>query len=705
MSRHKRAQTVCIPDQGDVLVNVDALKQGNHGAVHHSGNHSIDEDEAPDIVGPSGRYPKNFEAIEQSPLHDMASLGRVHDVEHLIQAGADREKADAWGRTPMHLSAALGHDAVVRLLVKLGAHLNLNDSTGQTPLHLAALHGQRRVIATLLELKAQINGTTDSGRTALHLAVEGGQSDICEQLVKLNANAEARDSHRDTPLTLSVRMGHTATLESLIASKCDMVARDEEGATPLHLATCKQRLRCCEVLVGQNASVEMTDKYGLTPLHWAARNGEPEAVKTLIKLGANACCRTGVEQQTPLHLAAQAEELEVLEALVRASADKEAQDSRGYTALHVSVEQNRPDALAQLLRLGASREIKTRSGETALHLACHQNKPPLIVHLMRGGSDVNATGRRGMSPLHICADRGFLQCANTLLDPLNRAEARGASDSSKLVVKVNAHNDKQQTPLHLAAWAGRVDIIELLVRNVATVDVQDVEQSTPLNLAVSKNHDMAVQMLLRLNADPQRRNRHHLMPLQQACAAGAYEVAKTLAEMRMVPGADEEPWRRPMALAKYYGHQAIVDYFFKPCPKNRLVLNLPRAVSTECVSVTFGQVVCEPALTELTIECALKGPDRGSTGADSFAADMVSETKIEEDDWLSGKTVQVSGLKENTAYLLRLVGINDAGTTIGDPVRVTTKSAADAGRSAKGRAAKPKSTVEEKAAEPEKPSS
>lgn len=696
MSRVKRAQTVCVPEPGDVSVNIDALKQGNYGTVHRPDDVGIDEEEAPDIVGPSGRYPKSAEAIEQSPLHDMASLGRVHDVEHLIQAGADREKADAWGRTPMHLSAALGHDAVVRLLVKLGAHLNLNDSTGQTPLHLAALHGQRRIIDTLIDLKAQINGTTESGRTPLHLAVEGGQSDICQQLVRLNANPEARDTHRDTPLTLSVRMGHTATLQSLIASKCDMVARDEEGATPLHLATCKQRLRCCEVLVGQNASVEMTDKYGLTPLHWAARNGEPEAIKTLIKLGANACCRTGVEQQTPLHLAAQAEELEVLEALVRASADKESQDNRGYTALHVAVEQNRPDALAQLLRLGANREIKTRSGETALHLACHQNKPPLIVHLMRGGSDVNATGRRGMNPLHICADRGFLQCANTLLDPANKADARGASDASKHVVKVNAHNDKQQTPLHLAAWAGRVDIIELLVRNSATVDVLDVEQSTPLNLAVSKNHDMAVQMLLRLNADPQRRNRHHLMPLQQACAAGAYEVAKTLAEMRMVPGADEEPWRRPMALAKYYGHQAIVDYFFKPCPKNRLVLNLPRAVSAECVSVTFGQVVCEPALTKLVLECAINKDKRGSAGGDIFATDLVSTTEIEEDDWLSGKTVQVSGLAESSMYLLRLVGTNDAGTTIGDPVRVTTKSAADAARSAKGRAGKPKAEAEKK---------
>jgi len=650
--------------------------------------HGEDDDAAeeidllPDAPPKSDRYPN---AIEHSPLHDMASLGRVQDVEHLIQAGADREKADAWGRTPMHLSAALGHDSVVRLLVKLGAHLNLSDQSGQTPLHLAALHGQRQVISTLMELRAQINGMTDSHRTPLHLAVEGGQSDICELLVKLNANTEARDTHRDTPLTLSVRMGHTDSLESLIISKCDMVARDEEGATPLHLAACKQRLRCCEVLVGQNACVETVDKWGLTPLHWAAQNGEPEAVRTLIQLGANACCRTGAEQQTPLHLAAQTEELDVLESLVRFSADKEAQDARGYTALHEAVEQNRPESLAQLLRLGANRDLKTRSGETALHLACHQNKSPLIVHLMRGGSDVNAPGRRDMTPLHICADRGFIQCANTLLDPSNRAEGRKIDDS-KHVVKVNAHNDKQQTPLHLAAWSGRVDIIELLVNNQATVDAVDVEASTPLNLAVSKNHDMAVQILLRMNADALRRNRHHLMPLQQACAAGALDVAMTLTDMRMVPPLEEEPWRRPMALAKYYGHQAVVDYFWKPCPKQRLVLNLPRAVSKECVSVTFGVVVCEPAITELTLECALKKDNSG--GTECFDTDMVSKTKIEEDDWLSGKTVQVGGLAENTTYSLRLVGVNDAGTTIGDPVRVATKGAADAKKSPRGKGRK-----------------
>merc|ERR1719201_1593088 len=80
------------------------------------------------------------QAAEQNSLHDMASLGRVADVESLIQAGADREKSDAFGRTAVHMAASLGHEAVVRMLARLGAKLEQHDTMGYAPLHIAAQH-------------------------------------------------------------------------------------------------------------------------------------------------------------------------------------------------------------------------------------------------------------------------------------------------------------------------------------------------------------------------------------------------------------------------------------------------------------------------------------------------------------------------------------------------------------------------------------
>merc|ERR1719159_2382025 len=152
-----------------------------------------------------------------------------------------------------------------------------------------------------------------------------------------------------------------------------------------------------------------------------------------------------------------------------------------------------------LLRHGSVKDARTKNGDTALHLACRDNRPDLIRVVMRGGADCNAQGRRGHSPLHVVADRGFVKAAETLLDPANRATEER---SEKLTVKVNVLDGEisMQTPLHLAAWQGRVELCELLVKNSAYVDIADKDSMTPLNLAIMRNHKDVVQALIRLSA-------------------------------------------------------------------------------------------------------------------------------------------------------------------------------------------------------------
>ncbi|XP_049822681.1 ankyrin repeat domain-containing protein 39 isoform X2 [Aethina tumida] len=49
--------------------------------------------------------------------------------------------------------------------------------------------------------------------------------------------------------------------------------------------------------------VNTTDKYGFTALHYAARNGQLEACKYLVKRGANVNVQTKELRATPLHRA------------------------------------------------------------------------------------------------------------------------------------------------------------------------------------------------------------------------------------------------------------------------------------------------------------------------------------------------------------------------------------------------------------------
>ncbi|CAL5227450.1 g10416 [Coccomyxa viridis] len=88
---------------------------------------------------------------------------------------------------------------------------------------------------------------------------------------------------------------------------------------------------------------------GYTPLHYAARSGHLEAVRMLIKAGANVNMTTSAGKATPLHRAAYMGHSAVAEALLHSGADASLQDADGQTALDKAAAQGHGHMI-QLLR-------------------------------------------------------------------------------------------------------------------------------------------------------------------------------------------------------------------------------------------------------------------------------------------------------------------------------------------------------------------
>jgi ankyrin repeat protein len=69
-------------------------------------------------------------------------------------------------------------------------------------------------------------------------------------------------------------------------------------------------------------------------------------------------------------------------------------------------------------------------------------------------------------------------------------------------------------PLHLAAQAGRTDMVTLLLEHGAQVEVQDAQnEATPLGWSAFFGRPAAAAALLNAGADPNARNVHGLTPL------------------------------------------------------------------------------------------------------------------------------------------------------------------------------------------------
>jgi ankyrin repeat protein len=103
-----------------------------------------------------------------------------------------------------------------------------------------------------------------AGDTALHIAAAAYQAEIARALIRAGADVHARNRFGDEPL-------HAAAVGGPGSPRWD---------PPAQAAT----IMC---LVESGADPNTADKRGVTPLHRAVRTRCAEAVKTLLKLGAD----------------------------------------------------------------------------------------------------------------------------------------------------------------------------------------------------------------------------------------------------------------------------------------------------------------------------------------------------------------------------------------------------------------------------------
>ncbi|KXZ42313.1 hypothetical protein GPECTOR_163g141 [Gonium pectorale] len=96
----------------------------------------------------------------------------------------------------------------------------------------------------------------------------------------------------------------------------------EDGGTPLHAAARRGDVEEVRALLRAGADKDAQDEGEWTPLHRAAENGHVVAVRALLQAGANTDARDSTNQNSPLYLAAQNGHVEVVKALLQAGADK-----------------------------------------------------------------------------------------------------------------------------------------------------------------------------------------------------------------------------------------------------------------------------------------------------------------------------------------------------------------------------------------------
>lgn len=140
-------------------------------------------------------------SIGWTPLHRAIATGDQRGVWTVLEAGADLEVRDMWGRTALLWASRMGDSNTILLLSSAGADLAATDDDGRTALMHAAAAASREKIRSLLELGANVHAVDRDGMTALmHAAGRAAGGFAVQDLLKRGANPAAIDMQGRTAL-------------------------------------------------------------------------------------------------------------------------------------------------------------------------------------------------------------------------------------------------------------------------------------------------------------------------------------------------------------------------------------------------------------------------------------------------------------------------------------------------------------------------
>jgi ankyrin repeat protein len=485
-----------------------------------------------------------------------APLDLVPDAptaDYLLAHGARLAGISANGRTPLSdvdrdlfMAAVAGNADRVRQCVARGAHVNIRDSSQSSALIHAVYLGRLEAATALLEKGADLELPDDHGRTPLHVAAGQGFPKLVELLLTHRSRINARDRHGETPLGVALN-AETATI--LLRAGAD--------------ANVPERL-CTAAAAGDGKLVELLLSYGAyanpktkciggTPLLSAISRSKWDVVSILLDHGADPNAAVAADNHyIPLRLAAGLPgSADAVARLLARGANPNAADKDGDTALIEAARYGRIDVVKLLLDRGANVARKGRDGRTALAVAKDIETADLLIS--RGanvddlipslfGKDAKLDDRQrallkalaignvqstaaaasspaeigkqypdGSTPLQIAIMFGRANVIDWLLDHGADANTPNADGIAPLHVAIVAVTRDAQQKIH---------IMQSLVAHGAPIEPTNKDGMTPLHFAAASYNKDAADFLLRNGADPLRRTKDGLTPVQLAQRSG-----------------------------------------------------------------------------------------------------------------------------------------------------------------------------------------
>ncbi|KAK4195491.1 ankyrin repeat-containing domain protein [Triangularia verruculosa] len=365
----------------------------------------------------------------------------------------------------------------------------------------AARHGQRCVIREILQEFDFSQGVLFE---ALVAAGASGDEDLLIELVDYTLSKAPNHQdiswpagvmHRASWLGLDRFLEKMLNLGFPVESELQL-PNSSKTMSLLYQAVMSSQVNAAKTLLKHCADIEYRSSRDKSVLHCAAVSVYPATVKTLLHTAKPSIDIKDSNDRTPLYHACLWGQHEVVDTLLQKGADPNMGSPEGkWCPLTLAVDDGFKTCVELLLAKGADPNTFSASG-TALRYAAVRGHTQICHLLLDAGARPN--NPKDEVPILIQVIQAFIE-KNDLLDILALLVERGAT--------VNAQTSTGMSALMQGArQVNGVDILKLLLRHGANLELEDKDEHTSLYYALRGNNPATVRLLLEHGANPDHIN-------------------------------------------------------------------------------------------------------------------------------------------------------------------------------------------------------
>ncbi|MCF4969584.1 ankyrin repeat domain-containing protein [Nostoc sp. CMAA1605] len=482
---------------------------------------------------------EDFESQVTTPLIAAIQEGNLAAITTLIAAGAEINPQNWNESVPLVVAVQKGNSEIIQTLIAAGANVNRIDcEMDASPLGTAIQQGRVDLVRLLLDAGASPEGG-DMSNTALALAVEQGNMEIFQMLLDAGAdvNAGMEDDYR--VIMQASHLGRLEMVKMLVERGADVNAWSQ-GETAL-LSAARNGEREVYNFLYSLVNDEIRRR--------ADRDGEKDIQAALKRKAreANQAVEDFIDAAMYGTLA------EVQQALSN-GIDVNAIGSNGQTALMYAANYGHIQVIQSLLNAGADPNILSDSddglgeGMTALMQVAGSffagNRHEVVKLLVQAGADMNLRGLGGKTALMYAANNGsgYIESVKTLVNLGADLDVRD-DDGNTVLMQVELSGHKKIADILRKAGASEQGIAEIaLIKAASNGDVEQVKSlissgvnvnhndGLALNRAIYADNQEMVELLIKAGADVNLGVRTGFTPLAEAAYRGNTEIVRILIE-------------------------------------------------------------------------------------------------------------------------------------------------------------------------------